>query len=264
LTFEPHPREFFAPQAAPARLTRLRDKLELMEEAGIDRVHVARFDARLAALPAADFVERMLVKSLGARWLLVGRDFRYGKGRAGDFASLEAAGRRLGFGVQSMPDVEFGGERVSSSAVRAALAAADFPRAERLLGRRYSISGRVAHGTRLGRELGWPTANIPLRRAPALSGIYVVEAEIEEAGQMRRGLLHGVASLGVRPTVNPTPRPLLEVHIFDFDQDIYGRHLRVTFLAKVRDEKKFDNLEQLKRAIADDVRAARDYFTKNG
>ena len=260
LTFEPHPREYFAPHAAPARLTRLRDKLELMAQAGIARVHVARFDRRLASLSAAAFADEVLTRGLGARRVLVGRDFRYGKGRAGDFASLEADGRRLGFGVESMADVQVQGERVSSSAVRAALAAGDFARAERLLGRRYSISGRVAHGPKLGRELGWPTANIALRRAPPLSGIYVVEAEIEEAAER----VKGVASLGMRPTVNPTPRPLLEVHIFDFQKNIYGKHLRVTFLAKVRDEKKFDNLEQLKRAIAEDARRAREYFDEHG
>jgi riboflavin kinase/FMN adenylyltransferase len=260
LTFEPHPREFFSPKTAPARLTRLRDKLELMSQAGIGRVHVARFDRRLASLSAAAFADEVLTRGLGARSVLVGRDFRYGSQRAGNFDSLQADGRRLGFAVESMADVQVEGERVSSSAVRAALAAGDFGRAERLLGRRYSISGRVAHGPKLGRELGWPTANIALRRAPALSGIYVVEAEIEEEGAR----LQGVASLGLRPTVNPTPRPLLEVHLFDFGKDIYGKHLRVAFLEKVRDEKKFDNLDQLKRAIAEDARRAREYFEQHG
>jgi riboflavin kinase/FMN adenylyltransferase len=260
LTFEPHPREFFTPAAAPARITRLRDKLELMAASGIARVHVARFDARLASMPAPAFVQDVLVRGLAARRLLVGRDFRYGKGRSGDFPALERAGAELGFGVEAMPDVQAEGERVSSSAVRAALSAGDLERATRLLGRRYAISGRVAHGEKLGRELGCPTANIVLRRAPPLSGIYVVEVEVEEGHAQRRG----VASVGRRPTVNPTARPLLEAHLFDFDEDLYGKHLRVSFLAKLRDEEKYSDLELLKRAIAADVAAARAYFEKNG
>ncbi|MGE5638924.1 MAG: bifunctional riboflavin kinase/FAD synthetase [Clostridia bacterium] len=260
LTFEPHPREFFAPAAAPARLCRLRDKLELMSAAGVGRVHVARFDARLAGLPAEAFVEDYLVGGLGTRWLLVGRDFRYGKGRVGDFPALERSASRRGFAVEAMADVQVDGERVSSSAVREALGQADFARAERLLGRRYSISGRVAHGEKLGRNLGCPTANIVLRRSPPLSGIYVVEVEVEEGGERRRG----VASIGRRPTVNPTARPLLEVHLFDVDEDLYGKHLRVSFLAKLRDEKKYPDLEHLKRAIAADVAEARAYFQRHG
>lgn len=258
LTFEPHPREFFAAVAgkpAPTRLTRLRDKLEVMAQAGIDRVHVAQFNSRFASLSAQRFVDEVLVDGLQARWLLVGRDFRYGQGRAGDFAALEQASARHGFSLESLPDVLVGGERVSSSAVRAALAAGDFERAARLLGRRYSISGKVVHGARLGRELGCPTANIPLRRAPPLSGIHAVEVD---------GLGPGVASVGTRPTVNPLPEPLLEVHLLDRDEDLYGRHLRVTFLHKLRDEEKYPDLDQLKAAIARDVRAAREYFSKNG
>jgi len=269
LTFEPHPREFFTPAAAPARITRLRDKLELMAASGVARVHVARFDARLASMPAPAFVQDVLVRGLATRRLLVGRDFRYGKGRAGDFPALERTGKELGFGVEAMPDVENEGERVSSSAVRAALAAGELERAARLLGRRYAISGRVAHGEKLGRELGCPTANIVLRRAPPLSGIHVVEVEVEEMERAlgrARGLVRhrGVASVGRRPTVNPTARPLLEVHVLDFDGDLYGKHLRVTFLAKLRDEEKYSDLDQLKRAIAADVAAARAWFKNNG
>jgi riboflavin kinase/FMN adenylyltransferase len=258
LTFEPHPREFFARAAgkpAPARLTRLRDKLELMAQAGIGRVHVAPFNAHLASLPAPRFVEDMLVRGLGVRWLLVGRDFRYGHGRAGDFASLEQASRRHGFGLETMADVQVDAERVSSSAVRDALSAGDLRRAERLLGRRYSISGKVAHGAKLGRDLGFPTANLPLRRPPPLSGIFVVEVD---------GLGPGVASLGRRPTVNPVPQPLLEVHFLDLNRELYGEHLRVKFLDKLRDEEKYADLAQLKAAIAADVRRAREYFEKNG
>jgi riboflavin kinase/FMN adenylyltransferase len=258
LTFEPHPREFFSPDSAPARLSRLRDKLELMASAGVGRVHVARFDKRFAALSAARFVEEVLVRGLGTRWLAVGRDFRFGQGRGGDFATLEAASERHGFRLESMADVLQEGERVSSSAVRRALQAGDLRRAERLLGHTYTISGRVAHGAKLGRDLGFPTANIPLRRSPPLSGIYVVEVEVD--GEK---LGPAVASVGKRPTVNPVARPLLEVHLLEFRQDLYGRHLRVCFLEKLRDEEKYADLDQLKAAIARDVRRAREYFARH-
>jgi riboflavin kinase/FMN adenylyltransferase len=255
LTFEPHPREFFAGDAAPARLTRLRDKLELMDSAGVERVHIARFNARFAALSAQRFVDDVLVRGLGTQWLLVGRDFRFGQRRAGDYATLETAAALHGFALESMPDVLFEGARVSSSAVRAALAAGDLRGAERLLGHPYTISGRVAHGAKLGRSLGFPTANIVLRRPAPLSGIFAVE--VDHLGR-------GVASLGKRPTINPVPVPLLEVHLFDHQQDLYGEHLRVRFLKKLRDEEKFDGLEALKAAIARDARQAREYFATNG
>jgi riboflavin kinase/FMN adenylyltransferase len=255
LTFEPHPREFFAPHAAPARLTRLRDKLALLEAAGVSRVHVARFDRRFAALPAEQFVEDVLVRGLGARCVLVGRDFRFGAKRAGDYAALENLGARHGFAVETMADVLFEGVRVSSSAVRAALQSGDLVSAERLLGHPYTISGRVAHGAKLGRTLGFPTANIPLRRPPPLSGIFAVEVD---------GIGRGVASLGLRPTVNPVPRPLLEVHLFDWEGELYGAHLRVRFLKKLREERKYDGLEALKNAIAGDAREARSYFANHG
>jgi riboflavin kinase / FMN adenylyltransferase len=255
LTFEPHPREFFAPSAAPPRLTRLRDKLGLVAEAGVERTHVVRFDARFASLPAPRFVDEVLVAGLGVGWLAVGRDFRFGAGRAGDFATLAAAGERRGFQLEAMPDVALDGERVSSSAVRVALAAGDFPRAERLLGHRYSISGRVVHGAKLGRDLGFPTANLVLRRPPPLSGIYVVE--VEHYGP-------GVASVGLRPTVNPVATPLLEVHLLERSEALYGRRLRVTFRKKLRDEARFDGLERLREAIAQDARAAREYFARHG
>ena len=255
LTFEPHPREFFAPESAPARLTRLRDKLELMEAAGIGRVHLARFDQRFAALPAQRFIDEVLVAGLGARWMMVGRDFRFGAGRKGDFALLERSAARSGFVLESMPDVQFEGERVSSSAVREALRAGDLGRAERLLGHPYVISGRVAHGAKLGRSLGFPTANIVLRRPPPLSGIFAVD--VSRFGR-------GVASVGRRPTVNPVEVPLLEVHLFGRDADLYGEHLQVRFLQKLRDEEKYDDLEQLKGAISRDARQALQYFEKHG
>ena len=255
LTFEPHPREFFAGEAAPARITRLRDKLDLLSQAGVERVHVARFDARFAALPPERFVEDVLIGGLGMRALIVGRDFRYGAKRAGDFAALEAASKRHGFSLEAMDDVEFEGRRVSSSAVRAALDTGDLRGAERLLGHPYAISGRVAHGAKLGRGLGFPTANIVLRRPPPIAGIFVVEVD---------GYGHGVASVGRRPTINPVAIPLLEVHLFDHDADLYGEHLRVRFLQKLRDEEKFDGLPALQAAIARDARQAKEYFLKHG
>jgi len=255
LTFEPHPREFFDPKAAPARLTRLRDKLELIEAAGVERVHVARFDRRFASMSAERFVEDVLVNGLATRWLLVGRDFRFGARRAGDYTALALAGTRHGFEVESMADVLFEGVRVSSSAVRAALAAGELDTGERLLGHPYTISGRVAHGAKLGRSLGFPTANIVLRRPPPLSGIFVVEVD---------GFGPGVASIGRRPTVNPVPLPLLEVHLFDWERDLYGEHLRVRFLKKLRDEQKYDGLDALREAIARDARQAREYFVNHG
>jgi riboflavin kinase / FMN adenylyltransferase len=251
LTFEPHPREFFAPQSAPARLTRLRDKLELIAAAGIDRVHVVRFAAGFAAMSATRFIEDILVRALRTTWLLVGRDFRFGAQRKGDFATLKGNG----FELEAMPDVLFDGERVSSSAVRTALQEGDFERAERLLGRAYSISGKVVHGARLGRDLGFPTANLPLPHRPPLAGIYVVEAE--QHGR-------GVASMGYRPTVNPVPQPLLEVHLLDRSPVLYGQRLRVRFLRKLRDEAKFDNLDALRQAIAQDAAQARAYFARHG
>lgn len=255
LTFEPHPREYLSPAQAPTRLSRLHDKLELLAATGVARVHVLRFDARLAALPAERFVEEVLVGALGVRWLAVGRDFRFGARRGGDFDLLQALGRRHGFEVEAMPDVQWQGERVSSSGVREALAAGDLAHAERLLGHRYFISGRVAHGTKLGRSLGFPTANIVLRRPPPLAGIYAVE--VEDYGP-------GVASVGRRPTVNPVAVPLLEVHLLERDEALYGKRLRVTFLKKLRDEAKFDGLAPLREAIARDAREAREFFARHG
>jgi riboflavin kinase/FMN adenylyltransferase len=260
LTFEPHPREFFAPADAPSRISRLREKLEWFAEAGIGHAHVLRFDARLASQHAGRFVEDVLVRGLGVRWLLVGRDFRFGAKRVGDYAMLESAGRRHGFGLEAMEDVADAGRRISSSGVRDALSAGDLENAGRLLGRPYSMSGRVAHGEKLGRQLGFPTANIVLRRRPPLAGIFAVTAELEET----HAVLRGVASVGRRPTVRDNAAPLLEVHLFDWDAPLYGRHLRVTFLRKLRDEAKYDGLEALRAAIARDAAQAKDYFRTHG
>ena len=254
LTFEPHPREFFAPQSAPTRLTNLREKLELLAAHGVDRVHVQRFSAAFAALSPEAFVERAVAVALGARWVLVGDDFRFGAKRAGDFAFLADAARRHGFELEAMPTVSNGGVRVSSSAVRDALARGELARAHALLGRAYGISGRVVHGEKLGRALGFATANVQLKHnRPPLGGIFAVRVHGIGAGPRQ-----GVASLGVRPTVKAGGKPVLEVHLFDFADDLYGAHLRVEFLAKLRDEEKYPDLDTLKAQIARDCAQARD------
>jgi riboflavin kinase/FMN adenylyltransferase len=253
LTFEPHPRELFAPESAPTRLTSLREKLELLAANGVDRVHLQHFTRAFAALAPEDFVDRVLVGALDVRWVLVGDDFRFGARRAGDLAALQASGARRGFEVETMPTVVEHGVRVSSSAIRDALARGDLATAEVLLGRPFSMSGRVVRGLSLGRELGFATANLPIRhnRSP-LTGIFAVRVHGAAAGPRQ-----GVASLGVRPTVASGLRPLLEVHLFDFAADLYGRHLRVEFLAKLRDEEKYADLDALKAQIARDCEAAR-------
>ncbi len=256
LTFEPHPREFFSPGAAPARLTTLREKLECLARYGVDRTHVVRFNREFAAMSADDFVAQLLVKNLNVRWLLVGDDFRYGAGRGGDYAQLARAAERFGFQLESMQCVSMAGERVSSTAVRAALAHGDFAQAERLLGRAYTIEGRVSHGEKLGRRLGFPTANIQLKRKRApLTGIYAVKLHGVESTP-----LPAVASLGVRPTVMADAVPVLEVHVLDFNADIYGRRVQVEFLHKLRDEEKYPDLETLRRQIQRDVEHVRQYL----
>lgn len=254
LTFEPHPLEFLRPEAAPPRLTSLRNKLMALRDTGLARVLCLRFDRAFAALEPEEFVQRLLVERLGVRFLLVGDDFRFGRGRRGDFAMLQEAGKANGFAVEQMGTVLVDGERVSSTRVRQALLRGDLEQAERLLGRPYSICGRVIRGDRIGRTLGFPTANISLERTrPALSGIFVVQ--VRDGDQLRPG----VASVGTRPSVGGT-RLLLEVHLLDFHGDLYGRHLQVEFLKRLRGEEYFDSLEALTVQIARDADAARDYF----
>lgn len=254
LTFEPHPRELLTPKSAPARLTSLREKLSLLAEHGVEHVHVQRFSAQFASLSPDAFVTRLLVEGLRARWVLVGEDFRYGARRAGDWTTLSAAAGQHGFDLEAMPTVMLDGERVSSSAVRAALHSGDLARAERLLGRPYSISGRIVHGLKLGRELGYATANVQLKHnRPPLNGIFAVRLH-----GLPEGVRDGVASLGWRPTVAAGEgRVTLEVHLFDFERDIYGEHVRVEFLAKIRDEEHYPDLDSLKAQIARDCDAAR-------
>lgn len=254
LTFDPHPREFFASAEAPARVSTLRAKLELFRTYGVATTFVARFDAKLAALTAGAFVSEILERRLDARWVLVGDDFRFGSGRRGDLAFLRATAK--GFSVEAMRTVDVHGQRASSSAVRDALADGDLARANALLGRNYTITGRVAHGDKLGRELGFPTANVALRRRPPLSGIFAVR--IHGLGASAR---EGVASIGVRPTVKADGKPLLEVFVFDFDAQIYGRRITVEFVHKLRDEHRYATLDALASQIRRDVADARGYFT---
>jgi riboflavin kinase/FMN adenylyltransferase len=261
VTFEPHPREFFSPHAAPTRLTSLREKCELLQRHGVARAQIIRFNRDFANLSADTFIERVLVHGLKARWVMIGEDFRFGSKRVGDFAHLQRAGRAAGFEVQAMPTVEHGTDsrpamRVSSSALRELLSAGDIAGARTLLGRPYNISGRVIHGDKIGRTLGFPTANIQLRHnRPPLTGIYAVT--VEGAGPAP---LEAVASMGVRPTVTGSGEMRLEVYIFDFAAEIYGRHLRVNFLKKLRDEEKYAGLEALKQQIALDCEEARSFF----
>lgn len=260
LTFEPHPREFFNPQSAPTRLTSLREKLELLAAHGIDHVHVQRFDSRLAGLAPEQYVEQVIERGMQTRWLLIGDDFRFGARRAGDFSMLAAAAPRHGFEVEAMPTVAEGDVRVSSSAVRDALWHGRLAHAEILLGRPYSISGRVIHGLKLGRQLGYATANVQLRHnRPPLTGIFAVQAH--GIGEHVRP---GVASLGLRPTVTDAGRATLEVHLFDFIGDLYGQHMRVDFLHKIRDEEKYPDLEALRAQIAHDCRVAREFHSQGG
>jgi riboflavin kinase/FMN adenylyltransferase len=258
MTFEPHPREFFAPDQAPVRLTSMREKLELLARHGVERVQLCRFNFALAQVTAQEFIERILVRGLGTRWLQVGDDFRFGARRAGNIGMLQAQAAHCSFEVEAMATVTLDGERVSSTAVREALAAGDVAKAARLLGRPYSISGRVVRGDRLGRELGFPTANVQMKHnRPPLSGIFAVEFSLSD-GVPRQG----VASLGVRPTVKAQgAAPVLEVYLFDFKEEIYGEHVRVDFLHKFRDEAKYVDLDTLKRQITRDVADARQFFS---
>ncbi|KQQ33482.1 bifunctional riboflavin kinase/FMN adenylyltransferase [Duganella sp. Leaf126] len=264
MTFEPHPREFFAQKSgdlsrAPARIANLRDKLQSLSDSGIDRVIVEHFSASFAALTPQQFTEQVLVDGLHVKWLMVGDDFCYGARRAGTVQMLQEAGRHHGFHVETLPTVMNGATRISSSAVRTALAAGDFARAEALLGHPYAMSGHVIHGQKLGRTLGFPTLNLRVPHRPALMGIFIVQVH----GLADRPL-PAVASLGVRPTVDDSGRVLLEVHIFDFAQNCYGKQVRVEFLQKIRDEEKYVDLPTLTAAIDRDAATARAYFARRG
>jgi riboflavin kinase / FMN adenylyltransferase len=252
LTFEPTPREYFEGRNAPARLTRLREKLQALARYEVDRVVCLRFDARFAAIGARSFEQDLLGARLGVQHIVVGHDFRYARAREGTIASLRAASERQGFTVEEVPPFEIAGVRVSSSLIRAALEAGDLPTATRLLGRPYRISGRVQRGERLGRKLGFPRANLALhRKVIPLWGIFAVRV-----GGPGLASHPAVASLGTRPTLDGTV-PLLEAHLFDFDGELYGRTLDVDFIARLRDEQRFDSLEALVEQMHRDAAQAR-------
>jgi riboflavin kinase/FMN adenylyltransferase len=265
LTFEPHPRDFFFARrggpAAPARIGTLRDKLAELARCGIQKVFVLRFDDRLAALSAEDFIGRVLRQGLDARYVLVGDDFRFGARRTGDYALLDAAGARMGFDVARMQSYEVHGHRVSSSGVREALAAGDMARTADLLGRPYTISGRVAHGRKLGRELGFRTLNLRFGHPrPAAKGIFVARVLGLVADP-----LPAVANRGVRPAVEDAGRVLLETHVLDWPAELpleagYGRCITVELLHKLHDERPYPSLEALRAGIAQDERDARGWF----
>ncbi|ALP51793.1 bifunctional riboflavin kinase/FMN adenylyltransferase [Candidatus Tenderia electrophaga] len=257
ITFEPQPQEYFGAAAQTPRLTRLREKLQALRRYSVDRVLCLPFNRRLAAWSAQEFIHTLLVQGLGVKYLVVGDDFRFGHQRRGDFASLKQAGESYGFQVVSMHSFHVDGERVSSTRVREALAQGDMRTAEKLLGRTYRMSGRVARGDQRGRELGFPTANIHLhRQATPVRGVFAVEM-FGVSGEP----VAGVANVGTRPTVDGT-RTLLEVNLFDFDADIYGAYVEVVFLHKLRDEVRFASLEALKQQIALDVEAAQWFFAR--
>lgn len=247
MTFEPHPREFFTPESAPARLCSMREKLEYFAKAGVGRVYVCRFNRRFAKVTAEEFMQTILRESLNAEAILVGEDFRFGAMRAGSIIDFI----KNKFNLISLPQVSLANARVSSTRVRSALAAGNLQEASLLLGRPYSMSGKVVHGAKRGRQLGFPTANVHMRHErPALTGVYAVKLDGFNA----------VANLGVRPTIAGVPKLSLEVHIIDFNEDLYGKHVHVAFLHKIRDEMKFESLDALKAQIAADVIAARDFF----
>ena len=259
VSFEPLPRAYFSPEPVP-RLSSVREKLRGFAAAGMEHSLLLRFNRALTAMSAEDFVRRVLVARLAAREVWVGGDFRFGHKRAGDVALLERMGAELGFSACTMPLIQLNGTRVSASRVRGLLAAGEFSGAEPLLGRPFVIDGKVEYGNQLGRTLGYPTANIHLRqRIAPVQGIFAVRVGLGES----ECSWPGVASLGVRPTVNQVSQPLLEVHLFDFEGDLYGKRMAVEFVAKLRDEQKFDGLEPLKAQMALDARMARELLGMN-
>lgn len=255
ITFEPLPQEYFRSESAPARILRFSEKFTLLKKLGVDRVLCLRFNASLATLPAENFVTQILVQQLGIKWLIVGDDFHFGHKREGDFTLLQKIGQTLGFGVSNTETLTFKGQRVGSSHVRAALKQGNLDLTTQLLGRPYILRGRVIYGDQRGRQLGFPTVNIPLRRRVIpLKGVYVVLVH-----GIHSQPIPGVANVGSRPTVDGI-HSLLEVYLLNFDKQIYGQRLEVEFLQKLRDEQKFDSLELLKAQISQDVAQAKIFF----
>ncbi|MFW5451593.1 MAG: bifunctional riboflavin kinase/FAD synthetase [Methylophagaceae bacterium] len=258
ITFEPQANEFFSPNNAPARLSRFREKVEALRCYSIQQLCVLRFNKKLAQMTAEQFIQRLLVEGLNVRYLVVGDDFKFGRDRLGDFTMLQKAGEKQGFQVVNMHTFAVDNMRVSSTRIRQALSTGDLVLAEKLLGRPYRMSGRVAHGDKRGRTLGFPTANIHLhRRKVPLSGVYAVQL-YGIAGEP----IQGVANVGIRPTVG-ADKALLEVHLFDFDRDIYGEHVQIYFLQKLRNEQKFAGLDDLVAQIKQDCKQAVHYFAND-
>jgi len=257
LSFEPMPREFFAKGTPPARLTRFREKYAALCEYGVERFVCLRFDSSLRSMSAAEFIGQVLVEALGARHIVVGHDFKFGRNMAGNVDVLRAAGAAAGFAVTEVPRFEIDGERVSSSLVRTALETGEMAHAARLLGRPYRMTGRVVEGAKLGRKLGFPTANLrPQRRATPLAGVFAVR--VSGAGLQNAP---GVASLGTRPAVNGKEL-LLEAHVFDFEGDLYRQLLHVDFIARLRDEVGFPDMDQLVEQMKLDAARARGILSR--
>jgi riboflavin kinase/FMN adenylyltransferase len=255
ITFEPQPTEFFLPEKAPPRLSRFREKVEALRSYSIEQLCVLRFNKVLAEMSANDFIQKLLVKGLNVRYLVVGDDFKFGKDRKGDFALLKKMGEEHDFQVVNMHTFAIAETRVSSTRIRQALTAGDLMLAQTLLGHPYKMSGRVAHGDKRGRTLGYPTANIHLHRGKVpLTGVYAIRLYGLEDEP-----IEGIANVGVRPTIGEG-KTLLEVHLFDFNKDIYGENVQVYFLHKVREEKKFDGLPALVAQIERDCQSAKHYF----
>jgi riboflavin kinase/FMN adenylyltransferase len=258
IVFEPLPREYFSPVEAPARIMSFREKFQAMADLGVDRVLRIRFNEALRAMSAQQFVDDVFAAGLGAKYLVLGDDFRFGNDRQGDVQFIQQQGESHGYDAGPTPTQEWEGKRISSTRIRHALEQADFDRAETMLGRPYSISGKVIYGRQLGQTIGTPTANLELCRLRApLAGVYVVE--VSGAGMTGA---RGVANVGVRPTVNDSIKANLEVHLLDREIELYGQHIEVTFRHKLRDEMKFDSVDELKTNIATDIENTRAWFQR--
>ena len=263
ITFEPQPQEYFSPGNAPARLTRLREKIEEMERLSVDRLICLRFNSELASLSPRDFVKRLLIEGLDIRHLVVGDDFRFGKDRQGDYATLEKMADEFGYQLEHTATCSFAGERISSTRIRQALANDDLNLARELLGRDYAISGRVVHGDKRGKSLGFPTANMELHRLHSpVAGVYVTRVHIMRRRQGTDETIHpAVTSVGTRPMFDGEGMRL-ETHILNFNESLYAKHIRVVFLKKLRAEDNFSNVDDLIKAIATDIENARQYFSR--
>lgn len=265
ILIEPHPEEFFAqqPQDCPARLSELDEKLALLQAEGVDFVYKLRFDAALQRQSAQDYVETLLIAGLGIACLIIGNDFRFGNQRKGDFALLKEYSERFGFELIESASCVHGGVRISSTFVREQLQKGDFELVELLLNRPYGISGTVVKGQQLGRDLGFPTCNVRLnRKSLPLHGVYACDVLVDNDDMAER-LLKGAANIGYRPTVSEGKKAILEVHLLDFDSDIYGERITVIFRHKIREERKFESLQALQTCIAIDVQTVREFFAKD-